>query len=111
MLRMQPRTSTLARSAGLAVIAVIAFLAPLELALRLFPGAVPLSLLTEFEPGLRSAIAKQRKLQRVEDTVLIPRDDGGPADRMWIYKPGVVITQPFDEPGIVDTVRMDDAGF
>ena len=108
---MQPRTSTLARSAGLAVVAVIAFVAPLELALRLFPAVVPLSLLTEFEPGLRSAIAKQRKLQRVEDTVLIPRDDGGPADRMWIYKPHVEVTEPFDEPGIVDTVRTDDRGF
>ena len=95
----------------LAAVAIFAFVAPLELALRLVPSAIPLSLLTEFEPTLRSAIAKQRKLQRVEDTVLLPRDDGGPADRMWIYKPGVEVTKPFDEAGIVDTVRMDDTGF
>jgi hypothetical protein len=95
----------------LAAVAIFAFVAPLELALRLVPSAIPLSLLTEFEPTLRSAIARQRKLQRVEDTVLVPRDDGGPADRMWIYKPGVEVTKPFDEAGIVETVRMDDAGF
>ena len=66
----------------LAAVVIFAFVAPLESALRLVPRAIPLSLLTEFEPTLRSAIAKQRKLQRVEDTVLVPRDDGGPADRM-----------------------------
>jgi hypothetical protein len=95
----------------LAAVAIFAFIAPLELGLRLVPSAIPLSLLTEFEPTLRSAIAKQHKLQRVEDTVLVPRDDGGPADRMWIYKPGVEVTAPFDEAGMIDTVRMDDAGF
>jgi hypothetical protein len=95
----------------LAAVVIFAFVAPLELALRLVPSAIPLSLLTDFEPTLRSAIAKRRKLQRVEDTVLMPRDDGGPTDRMWIYKPGVEVTKPFDEAGIVDTVRMDDAGF
>ena len=60
----------------LAAVAIFAFVAPFELALRLVPNAIPLSLLTEFEPTLRSAIAKQRKLQRFEDTVLVPRDDG-----------------------------------
>lgn len=106
---MQPQQrSTFARNTALAV---LTFVVPLELALRLFPGAIPLSLLTEFEPAMRSAIAKQRNLRRAEDTVVIPRDDGGPADRLWIYKPQVVVTEPFDEPGIVDTVRMDDAGF
>src|SRR5437773_11944810 len=78
----------------LVAVVIFAFVAPLELALRLFPSAIPLSLLTEFEPTLRSAIAKQRKLQRVEDTVLVPRDDRGPADRMWIYKPGVAVSEP-----------------
>ncbi len=95
----------------LAAVVTFAFVAPLELALRLVPSAIPLNLLIEFEPTLRSAIAKQRKLQRFEDTVLVPRDDGGPADRMWIYKPGVEVTESFDEAGIVDTRRMDNAGF
>jgi len=95
----------------LAALVIFAFVAPLELALRLFPSAIPLNLLTEFEPTLRSVIAKQRKLQRVEDTVLVPRDDGGPADRMWIYKPRVEVTEPVDDTGVVGTVLMDDAGF
>jgi SGNH hydrolase-like domain, acetyltransferase AlgX len=106
---MQPRF--LMRFIVPAVVVIFAFVAPLELALRLVPSAIPLNLLIEFEPTLRSAIAKQRKLQRFEDTVLVPRDDGGPADRMWIYKPGVEVTEPFEEAGIVDTRRMDDAGF
>jgi hypothetical protein len=95
----------------LAALAIFAFVGPLELGLRLVSSAIPLNLLVEFEPTLRSAIAKQRKLQRFEDTVLVPRDDGGPADRMWIYKPDTEITEPFAEAGIVDTMRMDDAGF
>lgn len=107
---MQPRVNP-KRFIALAATAVLAFVLPLELALRLLPAAIPLNLLTEFEPALRSAIAKERKLQRVEDTVIIPRDDGGPADRLWIYKPRVEVTEPFDEPGIVATVRMDDLGF
>ena len=105
------REMRLIRFIVLAAVVIFAFVAPLELALRLVPSAIPLNLLIEFEPTLRSAIAKQRKLQRFEDTVLVPRDDGGPADRMWIYKPGVEVTEPFDEPGIVDTRRMDNAGF
>jgi hypothetical protein len=108
---MQPRGSRIARATALAIVAVLAFVVPFELALRLVPGAIPLNLLTEFEPALRSSIAKQRKLQRVEDTVLIPRDDGGPADRLWIYKPHVEVSEPFDEAGIVATVRTDDRGF
>ena len=105
------REMRLMRFIVLAAVVIFASVAPLELGLRLVPTAIPLNLLIEFEPTLRSAIAKERKLQRFEDTVLVPRDDGGPADRMWIYKPGVEVTEPFDEPGIVDTVRMDDAGF
>lgn len=107
---MQLRSTIIMRGA-LATVALLAFVVPLELALRLFPSVIPLSLLTEFEPGLRSAIAKRRQLQRVEDTVNVPRDDGGPADRMWIYKPHVEVTDAFDEPGIVATVRTDDGGF
>src|SRR5215510_3165427 len=105
------REMRLMRFIVFAGVAIFAFIAPFELALRLVPSAIPLNLLTEFEPTLRSAIAKQRKLQRFENTVLVPRDDGGPADRMWIYKRGVEVTAPFDEAGIVDTVRMDNAGF
>jgi hypothetical protein len=101
----------LIRSIFLTAVVIFAFVVPLELGLRLVPSAIPLNLLIEFEPTLRSAIAKQRKLQRFEDTVLVPRDDGGPADRMWIYKPHIEVTEPVDEASIVETRRMDDAGF
>lgn len=84
---------------------------PLEAGLRVLPRAIPLSLLAEFQPQLRSRIAARRNLPRVEDTVLLPRDDGGPPDRLWIYKGGADVTRPYDEPGIVQTVRMDDRGF
>ena len=76
----------------LVLLGLACFFVPLEAALRLFPQGIPLSLLNEFDPGLRSKIAAARKLQRVEDTVLVPRDDGGPADRMWIYKGGLAVT-------------------
>jgi lysophospholipase L1-like esterase len=91
--------------------ALACFVLPLEAALRVFPQAIPIALLSEFHPVIRSRIAARRRLQRVEDTVLLPRDDGGPADRMWLYKGGAEITREFDEPGIVPTVRMDDMGF
>lgn len=107
---MQPRSRAL-KAAVLGVAALLAFSVPLEVALRLFPSAIPLGLLVEFEASLRSQIARRRQLQRLEDTVIVPRDDGGPAERLWIYKPHVQITEPFDEPGIVASVRTDDAGF
>lgn len=95
----------------LPLLALACFVLPLEIALRAFPQAIPIALLSEFHPTIRSRVAARRKLQRVEDTVLVPRDDGGPADRMWIYKGGAEITKEFDEPGIVPRVRMDDMGF
>jgi hypothetical protein len=44
-------------------------------------------------------------------TRLVARDDGGPANRMWVYEGGAVVAERFDEPGIVSRVRMDDMGF
>lgn len=87
------------------------FLSLLEIGLRLFPAVIPLALLSEFNPSVRSAIAERRHLQRAEDTIQLPRDDGGPPDSMWLYKGGIDVTQDFDEPGIVKTMRMDRRGF
>lgn len=83
----------------------------LELALRIHPAAIPLGALLEFEPGLRAEIAARRNLPRKEDTRLVPRSDGGPPRRMWVYEPGVELTWHFDEPGVARTTRMDGAGF
>jgi hypothetical protein len=82
-----------------------------ERVLRVWPGTIPLGALAEFDPVMRSSIAGRRHLQRTADTVILPRDDGGPPDRLWVYKPRAEITYDFDEPGIVETVRMDDEGF
>jgi lysophospholipase L1-like esterase len=95
----------------LPALALTSVIVTLEVALRLAPGAIPLGVLKEFEPGLRAKIASRRKLQTKEDTIPMRRDDGGPPTGMWIYKGGAEVTYEFDEPGIVRTVRMDAKGF
>ena len=45
-----------------AAVAVVIFLVALELGLRVAPVAIPLEVLEQFEPELRSAIADRRKL-------------------------------------------------
>ncbi len=107
----RPSRSHLLGAALLVGVAAVSVGLTLELGLRLLPQAVPFDLLAEFEPSIRSAIARRRNLQRAEDTTLLPRDDGGPPDRLWIYKPDTDISQPFDEPGIVPVVHTDQLGF
>ena len=93
------------------LLSVLIFAAALEFGLRLVPAAIPLGLLEHFEPQLRAHIASRRKLTTKQDTVLVPRDDGGPADRLWIYRPGAEIHYDFDEPRVVRQVRVDRQGF
>ncbi len=93
------------------LLSVAIFLAALEAGLRLIPAAIPLAMLQHFEPELRSHIASRRNLSTKKDTVLVPRDDGGPADRMWIYRPEAEIHYDFDEPRTVPRVRVDKQGF
>jgi hypothetical protein len=93
------------------LLSAVIFAAALELGLRLVPAAIPLALLEHFEPDLRAHIASRRKLTTKEDTVLVPRADGGPADRLWIYRPEAEIHYDFDEPRIVRQVRVDKQGF
>jgi hypothetical protein len=87
------------------------FLIMLEIGLRLFPQAIPLSVLLRFDPALRSAIAARRDLARRADTVVVERDDGGPPDRMWVYRPGSTVRSMGREEGIVTEVRADAEGF
>lgn len=103
------RRPAFAVAGGLA--ATVAFLVLLEGALRLIPSAIPLGVLEQFEPALRSRIAVARRLPTRKDTVLIPRSDGGPADLLWVYRPHTEVTWAFDEPGIAKTVEMDERGF
>lgn len=93
------------------VFSLTVFFLFLEVALRILPVAIPLSLLEQFEPEMRSHIADRRKLTTRKDTVLLERRDGGPPDRMWVYAPATQVHQEFDEPHIVKTVTVDDEGF
>jgi hypothetical protein len=94
-----------------ATLAGALFLITLEIGLRLFPQAVPLGVLLRFDPTLRSAIAARRDLTRRADTILVPRDDGGPPDRMWLYRPGSTVRIGGREEGVVPAVRADAMGF
>ena len=94
-----------------ATLAGALFLVTLEIGLRVFPQAVPLGVLLRFDPTLRSAIAARRDLARRADTVLVARDDGGPPDRMWLYRPGSTVRIGGREEGIVPAVRADAMGF
>ncbi len=79
----------------------------IEIGLRLFPGLIPLHLLTRFEAQPRAEIARSRELPTEKwDTVVVERDDGGPELR--IYKPFTKITWPMGSGG---TVVMDEMGF
>ncbi|MEE8311124.1 MAG: hypothetical protein V3R77_02625 [Candidatus Binatia bacterium] len=106
----RPRVTTAAKLAAM-LVPVLVFAGALELALRALPRAIPLELLEHFEPEMRASIAGRRKLTTKKDTVLVDRTDGGPVDRLWIYRPNVAVTHDFDEAGIVTTVEMDDMGF
>lgn len=89
---------------------LLILLACLEVGLRAVPQAVPLAVLRRFDPALRSRIATRRDLARAADTVLVPRDDGGPPGRMWFFKPGTVVTSHDEEDGVVDRVTVDQNG-
>jgi hypothetical protein len=67
--------------------------------------------LKEFEPSLRQRVAARLHLGTQRQTRRIARDDGGPANRMWIFKGGTVVAERFAEPGVVRRVRLDDMGF
>lgn len=94
---------------ALAVIVIVVAL--LEVALRVSPALIPLSLLTNFRPDLREDIAARRGLPSAFSTVPFERRDGGPPFR--VYKPGAVITLPFDQDDrdAVRSVTLDANGF
>jgi len=98
------------RGIALTVLWLLIVAACLEVGLRLLPQAVPLAFLSRFDPGIRSEIAARRDLTRSADTVLLPRNDGGPPARMWFYKPGFMVKNHDDEEGVVAQVQMDQNG-
>ena len=83
----------------------------MEAGLRLFPGLIPLQLLEKFQPELRAPIAKRRNLPTRGNVIFPPRDDGGPPQKFYRYKPHASVTYAFTDPGTARTVTMDAQGF
>jgi hypothetical protein len=98
----------LRRLAAAAVFLCI-FFGSLELALRLVPQAVPLTILVHFQEELRQTVADARGLPTRQKARTLPRDDGGP--ELHIYRPGVTLHMHAPDPGQVSTIPIDDAGF
>ncbi len=81
----------------------------IEIGLRLFPSVIPIELLYRFHEVPRAEIAHRLNLPTKDDTILIERDDGGPPLR--VFKPATKISYTFNDPGVVNTMVMDEAGF
>jgi len=81
----------------------------LEIALRVFPRAMPTRTLLYMEPSVRRAAAEGR-FSTTTEMVPVERDDGGPVLRVW--KPFAVKRYPWlDDHGAVREVPMDAQGF
>jgi len=110
------RMTTRRKAAGVALKLLISlgvFAVGLEIAFRICPWAVPAKALVHFEPALRAKLAQGRFPTRA-DTILLPRDDGGDAIR--IFKPFAVKPyglRPFgtNNCGAVREVKTDEIGF
>ncbi|MEM9089100.1 MAG: hypothetical protein AAGC93_10185 [Cyanobacteria bacterium P01_F01_bin.53] len=90
-------------SANLALTTVL-----VEGSLRILPTIIPADVLIHFEPTLRSQIATGR-FPTAKDAVGFKRTDGGFPFTLW--KPFAEINYSFQDPGTVNTVRMDEIGF
>ena len=84
------------------------FVAGLEAMFRMLPWAIPAKALVHFEPELRARLAQGRFPTRA-DTILMPRDDGGDAIR--IFKPYAIKPYGQDTCGAVRQVKTDEIGF
>ncbi len=81
--------TTRRKAAGVALKLLISlgvFAVGLEIAFRICPWAVPAKALVHFEPALRAKLAQGRFPTRA-DTILLPRDDGGDAIRIFCRLP------------------------
>ena len=104
----RPRKNGWKKSAAIVGINLILTAGLVEAALRLFPTVVPANLLIHFEPRLRSKIAAGR-FPTAEDAVSFERTDGGFPFPIW--KPLAEVSYSFEDPGTVNTVKMDEIGF
>jgi hypothetical protein len=90
-------------------VSAVIVLVLLEIALRLFPGVIPVFVLAEFSDDLRSSIALKRGLTLARDTVALDRNDGGAP--ILLRAPDSLVHYPFDDPGTVRDITMDHWGF
>lgn len=101
---------SLLRFLGFLIYLLIATAIGLEAALRLFPSAIPLTLLIAFDDDLRLEIAERRGLQTSKALRRLPRDDGGPP--LHIYLPHSQVSHAaFDGHGAVQATTLDSQGF
>ena len=96
------------KTAAIVSINLLLTLGLIEAALRLFPTVVPANLLIHFEPKLRSRIAAGR-FPTADEATVIERTDGGFPFPIW--KPMAEVSYSFEDPGTVNTVKMDEIGF
>jgi len=81
----------------------------MELALRVAPRAIPAFALVRFHPVVRSAIGKRLDLPTLEETLILPRDDGGP--RLRVFKPYAEFGLNFEERDATHQFTVDEIGF
>lgn len=81
----------------------------IELGLRLLPNVIPLGLLEEFQENVRLTIAQRLHLQNYSQVWTFPRDDGGPALRL--FKPFATLDFNFRDIQEYVPIRLDAQGF
>lgn len=80
-----------------------------EIALRLMPELVPLTLLKRFHHVPRLEIAQKRQLWNTAQMWVLKRDDGGPT--LSLFKPYSKIVWDFHDKNGKGVTLMDDQGF
>jgi hypothetical protein len=81
----------------------------IEVGLRLLPHLIPLTLLEEFQEDVRLRIAQRRHLQNYSQVWTLPRDDGGPALRL--FRPFTSLDFNFRDIQEYVPIRLDAQGF
>jgi hypothetical protein len=92
---------------GIFLLAIVAV--GLEVALRIYPAAIPLELLRGFDDDLRIDIAQRRGLPTQLAVREVQRDDGGPP--LYIYLPHEHFVHDLKIRGESESAVMDERGF
>jgi len=101
------KTAALLGKAFIIVLVTISFM---EITLRVMPGSIPINMLVDFNPHMRTVIAEKQGLPTKGDYRYIPWDDGIPPG-VWIFHPYSSFTYPYKDKDAVKTVKVDRNGF